>query len=96
MTDDSTQVERLRNTVERLSEPGDRGLRSTMDDLMEIAQAAVHLTPQFRRLHPSIPWVVLAEMGQVIARAGDAIDARTVAVTLDRDILELRARLRDL
>jgi uncharacterized protein with HEPN domain len=96
MTDDSTQLQRLRSAVERLSAPGGRGVRSDLDDLVEIAEAAERLTPSFRHLHPSIPWLVLAEMRRVIVRAGDAVDTRTVAVTLDREIPELRARLRDL
>jgi uncharacterized protein with HEPN domain len=96
MTDDSTQMERLRNAVESLSRPGERDLRTTLDQLLTIADAAAHLSPTFRRLNPTIPWIVLAEVGRVILRAGDAVDPRSVAVTIQRDLPELRSRLRDL
>lgn len=96
MTDDSTQLERLRNAVDRLCLAGDGDASHAHDDLMEVAAAAGNLSPAFRRRYPSIPWMVLAEIGRVIDRAGDELNARSLTVTLEREIPELRARLRHL
>ena len=94
MIDDSAQIEKLRRAADRLSSPGERGMRHHRDDLLVIADAAADLSGEGRRLFPSSPWIVLIEMGRGIRRAGDDVDPRSVAATLERDIPELLAHLR--
>jgi uncharacterized protein with HEPN domain len=65
-------------------------------DLAAIADAATALSPEFRRRHPSIPWIVLVEMGPVIRRAGQDLDLHMLETTLQIDIPELDRRLKAL
>lgn len=93
MIDDGTAQFQIHSAVSRLTEEGERRRRDVVNDLLQIAEAAENLSLSFRRLHPSVPWAVLAEMGRVIRRAGDDIDENLVAVTVRRDVPELSRRM---
>jgi uncharacterized protein with HEPN domain len=96
MTEDSTWLRELRKAAERFADPGSRGVHQAVSDLLAVAEAASELSSEYRHLHPTVPWVVLAEMGRVLRRAGEEADPVSLELTLRREMPELRQRLLEL
>jgi uncharacterized protein with HEPN domain len=96
MNDDAELLHSLRAAADRLSSGGAPDVPDSLNDLLTIADAAEALSPRFRRRHPDVPWMVLAELGRVVRRAGSGLDRPMLAVTIERDLPELAQRLADL
>lgn len=90
---DRLLLESLREAVERLQGLSAEDMLKVRECLAEIAGAAGELSAELRRGRPSIPWLVLAEMGEVIRREGEDLDPDEVSATLGQEIPELQRRL---
>jgi uncharacterized protein with HEPN domain len=64
--------------------------------LMEIGEAAAHLSPELTAANPDIPWRQISGMRNVLIHDYDNVSFAEVAGTIDNDLPKLHATVRRL